>query len=161
MTVKVRVRVEGLNEIYAKLSTSNPIYAAPVRKVFADVTADVESKARKRAPKATGRLAGSIKSRLDARPMPLWARITVDGSGANNFRYPWALEAGHRRAAGQGYAKLGRKAKALSRAEIIFRYRGTRKSTKKWFRGASRGIRKTLQTLLSQAVKEVESRWAR
>lgn len=156
----VKVRVEGLNEIRAKLEKGSELYAEPVRKVFEQVTSDVEAKAKQRAPLRTGRLAGSIRSEISPRAMPLWAKVTVGGTSATSFRYPWALEAGHRRSAGQGYGRLGRKATAHA-ANIVFHYAGTRKRTRRWFRGAARGIRKTLTTLLAQAVKEVQAKWVR
>ncbi len=147
MTVKVRVRIEGINEIRAKLMTADPIYAEPVRKAITEAAETVEARAKKRAPVLTGKLQASVKRQISPQTVPLWAKVTAEAE-RKSFRYPWALEAGK-----------GKKNKAGQHS--ITKYRGTRKKTRRWFRGSARGLRKLLQQALSQAAREIAVKWSK
>jgi len=176
---RVRVRVEGLNQVGAKLN-GNKLYAGPIRKVMERSVEVIAGKAEERAPRKSFKMAGSIETQVDRRPLPTWARVVVTASGRGKHnRYPWILESGHkaRRGARGGVLGFGRiKGKMgtytrtpKGRRKFVFdtskyvnlHYAGTRKSTKGWFKGASRGMRPKIKQLLDQAAREVQQNWQR
>lgn len=156
---KVTLKLEGLSKIITNLN-GNVLYASPMRHVMESIVEIVASKAETRAPKRTYRLAGSVQSQVDSRPLPSWGKITAEATSSQGFRYPFALEAGHRSPRGQGTVKMKRRGPMQS-GMIPLRYRGTKRSTRKWFSGSMRGMKKRAGQLLNWAAREVERNWQR
>ena len=68
------IKIVGLEELQKKALPDNLLYAA-VRKLLTDAGKMVADEARKRAPRRTGRLKGSIDSTVDTAALPQFAKV--------------------------------------------------------------------------------------
>lgn len=96
MTVKVSVQVEGWAEIQRKLRLE-PLLAQPLRTAMDATQRDVAQTVQALAPRRTTRMAASVRTRMDARPIPRWARVQVTARARSRkyprgYRYPRWLE---------------------------------------------------------------------
>lgn len=152
------VKIEGLDRLVRGKMSGELLYFEPMRKVIETITEVTAGRAETRAPKRTYRMAGSIKSQIDPRPLPSWGKVTVGKIGV----YPFALNAGRIAPRGLGRAVTKRRKPLEDSGRYIqLHYRGTRRSTKGWFSGAARGMKKRARQLLDWAAREVEKTWAR
>ena len=74
MSLQINYRVEGLERIQAK-AKDNVLFGPPMRHFFTAGAIAVRAEARKLAPADTGLLRGSIAYEIDAKALPLYARI--------------------------------------------------------------------------------------
>jgi hypothetical protein len=96
MPVRVNLQIEGLAALQRKLR-KEVLLAPPLRSAM---NATVEDAARivvSRAPRASGRMAASVTTRLDKREVPTWGRVSVTARRRSKkyprgFRYPRMLE---------------------------------------------------------------------
>ncbi len=158
---KVSLKIEGLDKLIWTKLVGDTLYAEPMRHVVETITEVVAGKAEERAPKRTYRLAGSIQTEIDSRPLPTWGKVTATAS-SSSVRYPFVLEAGRRAPSGLGRAATKRRKPLQDTSRyILLHYRGTRRSTRGWFSGSMRGMKQRARQLLDWAAREVERSWAR
>jgi hypothetical protein len=134
MPVFVNVRVEGLAALQRKLR-KEVLLAPPLQGAMAATVTDAVQLVEGAAPRRSGRLAASIKSRIDARPVPTWARVSVTArrpsrSNPRGYRYPGWLE---------------------------YNPKSPRQG---WFRGAVRPVRAALRRHVEEARRQIEQIWA-
>lgn len=145
---KVTIRFEGAEELQRKLQ-QRPIYAGPWTAALQKAVKIVMLRAHARAPRGeTGRLDAAITSNMDASVVPLFGIVSTNAVSAKGFRYPFALESGHRGDVELHYATGVRRAK-----------RG--KSTRRWLGGALSGSRPRITRLLERAARQIEAEWGR
>ena len=82
-TMSITMEIKGLDEFLRRVQNPQTL-ARPVRRGMNQSALAVQRQAQLRAPVATGRLRGDIKTDVDSRPIPLWARI-----GPNVFYGPY------------------------------------------------------------------------
>jgi hypothetical protein len=92
------VRVEGLAAIQRKLR-KEVLLAPPLQGAMKATVTDAVQLVERAAPRRSGRLVASITHRLDARPVPTWARVSVTARRrsrkySRGYRYPRLLEYG-------------------------------------------------------------------
>ncbi len=153
----MRIELVGLQRVLGKLTPT--LYAQPLRNFFKRATLSIESEAKPLTPVDTGRLRGSITSRIDSSPIPMWATVGTnvaygqavhDGARAH-FPPPSALEGWARR---HGFGENGGflVARAISR-------RGTK--ARPFLRD---GMRKALGAIRGHATRlgrDIGERWQR
>lgn len=144
---KIEIQAEGLPEFLAKLK-KDEIYGAPWREMFGILIKFGLGQAKDRAPRGTGELRGALISRMDAAEIPLWAVLTTKTGAAENkgFRYGFALDAG------------GGTRKSSGR-QFSYHFRGSRRLTKKWFRGVGNLISRIVKREIRRADKKIEANW--
>ncbi len=155
---KFSVKIEGMNRLVRGKMSGQLLYFRPMRHVMETIVEVVAGKAEVRAPKRTFRMAGSIESQVDSRPLPSWGKVTVGRIGV----YPFVLNAGRRAPRGMGrVATKRRKPLEDPSGYILLHHHNSKRSTKGWFSGATRGMKKRAQQLLDWAAREVEQAWVR
>jgi hypothetical protein len=92
----VSVRVEGLAALQRKLRT-DVLLAPPLTSAMHAAAADAARIVEGRAPRRSGRLADSIQTRVDRRPVPTWASVSVTARRRSRkfprgYRYPRLLD---------------------------------------------------------------------
>lgn len=142
---RLQITMDGGRFLVKKLD-ENVLLAGPWHAAMERVRQIGVAQIRNRAPFASGRLEGSVGSKLDAHPVPHYVILTA-GAENKGYRYGFALDAGH------GKRKGG--------TEYRFHYRGERKLTKGWFKGARAKITPLIAPLLQVAAKAVELEWAK
>ena len=153
------VKVEGLNRLLKKLRYADPIYAEPWRAMMAGLAERGHELAVQRAPRLTGHTAGSVTHTMHQWKVPLWVKISNDATSERGVRYPFVLNAGHRRPSGRGLTKNRRS--PTTEATIKLHYRGTGKSTRRWFSGVLTILRRELKSKLADTARAVEAQWAK
>jgi hypothetical protein len=105
MPIKVSIEVQGLARLQRKLR-KEVLLAPPLAEAMTAGLADAVRIVESRAPRRTGRLAASVTSRLQQKPVPTWGRVSVTARSRSKkyprgYRYPRLLEysakSGHRR----------------------------------------------------------------
>ena len=96
MPVRMNIQIEGLAALQRKLR-KDVLLAPPLRSAMSATVEDAARLVTSRAPRATGRLATSVTTRLDKRPIPTWGRVSVTARRRSKkfprgFRYPRMLE---------------------------------------------------------------------
>lgn len=134
MPIRVNVEVNGLAELQNKLR-ADVLLAPPLTAAMTAGLADVVRIVETRAPRRTGRLAGSVTSRMDRRPVPTWARVAVTANKRTRkyprgYYYPRLIEY---------TAKWGHQG---------------------WFRGAIPPAKAALAQHLATAKRAIERIWA-
>jgi hypothetical protein len=134
MPIRVSIEVEGLAKLQEKLRT-DVLLAGPLTDAMTAGLADVVRIVESRAPRRTGRLAASVTSRVDQRPVPTWGRVSVTASKhtrkyPRGYYYPRLLEY---------TAKFGHE---------------------RWFRGAIPPAQVALARHLAAAKRSIERIWA-
>ena len=137
----VDIRVEGVRRILRKLNTTDPIYAEPWTDTLHEAADMVYREQQTGMPRASGGLAGSHKVTFQARPVPLWAKITANKS-RGGVRYGFVLN----------WGAAGKKR---------FHYAGSGKSTKGWFTDPLDRLQSKLTGMLASAARKIEQVWAR
>lgn len=132
--VRVSIQVEGLAALQRKLR-KEVLLAPPLKYAMTAGTEDAARIVMSRAPRASGRLAASVTTRMDKRPVPTWGRVSVTARRRSKkfprgFRYPRMLEYS---------AKSGHKG---------------------WFRGASIPARSALSRHVESAKRMIERIWS-
>lgn len=100
------VTIEGTNKIKDKLF-NGAVLTRPVRTLFHEAALEVERRAkinatRRPGPRVqTGRLRSSITSTVQARPIPLWAKVST------NVEYASHVEFGHSQRPGRYVPAIG------------------------------------------------------
>ena len=135
MPVRVSVQVEGLTELQRKLRVE-PLLAQPLRIALNATQRDVAQSVEAISPRHSGRMASSIRTRMDARPIPRWARVSVTARRRSR-KYP------------SGY-RYPRWLQYSSKSP----HRG-------WFSRALTPARATLQRHVEAAKRMIESNWSR
>ena len=135
MPVRLNIQVEGLAELQRKLR-KEVLFAPPLRSAMNATVEDAARIVESRAPRASGRMAASVTTRLDKRPVPTWGRVSVTARSRSKkyprgFRYPRMLEYS---------AKSGHQ---------------------RWFRNAVTPARSVLARHLESAKRHIERIWAR
>lgn len=136
------IRIEGLRELLKKLD-GDAVLGQPIKHALNQIGAFGETRAKQRAPRASGRLSAGISHKMDVRPIPLWTKVGyVNGAMPTNkgFRYPYALNASKKR---------------------IYHYAGTKKKTYRWLSGVMAQVRRQFGSLIQNAAREIESNWRR
>lgn len=116
------------------------VFGRELRAMLDETSAEMEVAAHHRAPIGeTLVLSSSITRSVDARAVPLWAKVSADAAN-RDFRYGWALQ---------------------NSAKEYHYLRGpfAGKRTKGWFTGALRGARGRLQQRLAALASQIEARW--
>jgi hypothetical protein len=142
----VRANISGIDKTLAKLRSADPIYAQPWKRGLTALTEETEEAERQAAPKRTETLAGSVTSRMDARPVPEWGLVTatavaenVDKKRGGKFRYGWALNAASR---------WGRKGRSIT-------------PNKGWWAKTFKRMQRRVNEVLGTIAKEIEAKWSR
>ena len=94
-----------------------------------------------RVPVATGKAKATIRHRLQAKPVPMWARVGISPKTKKGFRVMGALEGGG-----------------------MYHYRGTSKQgqkTKGWWSGSLTEAQARVKEILSRVGQRIEARWGR
>jgi hypothetical protein len=137
----VEIRVEGVRRILRKLNAADPPHAGPWTDALHQAADEVYREQQRGMPRASGGLAGSHKKVFQARPVPLWAKITANKS-RGGVRYGFVLN----------WGAAGRKR---------FHYAGTGKSTKGWFTDPMERLQSKINGLLEAAARKIEDVWNR
>lgn len=91
---------EGLTDLRRKIQSLDTQLAKPVTEAFTDLGKRIVDALLGRAPRGqTGRLAGSIRYRINNKPVPLWVKWTANAArrrGGKGGRYGYVLNAGFR-----------------------------------------------------------------
>lgn len=89
----ITVTVEGLPRLMQKLTPSY-LYQPLAKRALEEMGKSAAGQARASAGgfRRTGALAGGIKHKLNAVPVPLWVAVTTDVRGKTGRRYAWILE---------------------------------------------------------------------
>lgn len=140
---RVEVKIDGLRSLLGKFR-GEPVYARAWRRALHRVSLAVKLEARQRAPKLSGRTAKGVYYRMDRHPVPLYS-VVSDRARRKGVRYPFVLEAGHRR------SKRGR--------DVPLHYRGTGRSTRGWFSSLQNEVQGWVNRELREAVRLIEERW--
>ena len=82
-------------------------------------------------------------TKLQAKPVPMWARITANAS-RKRVRYGFVLNAGAAKRKG---------------GSVTLHYRDSGKVTKHWFTGTLSKMQGRVNALLSKAAEQIEARW--
>lgn len=136
-------RIEGLKKLLRDLRTEDPIYAEPWREALTEATEIVQREAQGRAPSATGKLRGSITTKLQAQPVPRWGAVRANARRGKT-RYGFVLN--------WGQAQRG--------AGVVTFHSGGQ-PTKGWFTGALSKLQAHVNGLLDRAARQIEARWGR
>jgi hypothetical protein len=137
-----KVSVEGLDRLLKTIEPEH-LYGDPVRDLLDWGRREGERLAEGRAPRATGRLAGSITSTLKASGAQPHAVIQFSRLASDNgFRYPHALNS----------SRKFRRSVTVSGAS-----KG--KTTYKWFTGVISLVRKAIRSRSKAADAKIESAW--
>lgn len=159
----MRVEIRGLSKLTRNLAADH-LLADTWRKAMERVTQEAESEAKDRAPHLTGKLRASLTHRLDARPIPLYGVVTANAEN-KGFRYPFALDAGHRtpgRPHRRGVTVKRWRRQSYMRGTLIqLHYAGTGKSTAKWFSGSVDKIQGKINNILNDAARRIEQQWSK
>jgi hypothetical protein len=135
MPVRLNIRVEGLPALLRKLR-KDVLLAPPLQAAMSATVTDAVHIVERAAPRRSGRLRTSITSKVDARPVPTWGRVSVTArrrsrTHPRGFRYPRLLE-----------------------------YSG-QSPHQRWFRGAVIPARAALRRHVDAAKRSIERIWAR
>ena len=139
----MKIVIIGLDNLIKKCE-SDYLIAGIWKRVMARSIGIAKSQAGKRAPKMTGTLAGGMISKMDAKPIPLWASVTTNVE-KKGFRYPFALEAGKGKAGATLHYRSGRRKGRTTRA---------------WFSGALGVVKRHIEKIFKEAISEIEQRWS-
>jgi hypothetical protein len=142
LPLAVRAELPNLGRI-KRLCRTNALLAGIWRDAMTDSAEFVEGRMRARVPTGTTRaLESSVSYAVSAQPVPMLAIIAADATGANGFRYGWALQASKR---------------------IPYRYRGKFPGRKalRWASAAlkSKASRAKINEILGRAARRIEGRW--
>jgi len=134
MPFRVTVRIEGLAALQRKLR-KDVLLAPPLKDAMTATVTDTVQLVERAAPRGSGRLAASITHRIDARPVPTWARVAVTARRRSRayprgFAYPRLLEYS---------SKSGHQG---------------------WFRGTFSPARAALKRHVEEARRQIERIWA-
>lgn len=140
--IRMRVVLDGYRELRAKLRSIDEITGKPWADALEDAAQIVQAEGQQRAPRRTGALYGAIKYKMQARPVPMWARVSANKLH-RGFRYGWALNFSQKRQ--YRYRSGGR--------------RGQR--THGWFTDAMGAARSRVDALLERAGRAIERNWGR
>lgn len=138
MTAKITVRIEGVRTLLRDIREHDPVYAEPWEKALNAAVRLAEKAVKARAP---GSLGHYVKTKVQARPVPLWGRVRLPNKSRRGFRYPGALQGGKRYHYRSGS------------------YRG--QETRGWFTKARKSVEGEIAKLLSKAEREIEQRWGK
>jgi hypothetical protein len=141
---KARVKIDGMDKLIYHLQTE-PVYRSPWKQGLRAAVNLGVSVAGSRAPVRRGKLAKSVRGRLQPGKMPLWAIVSA-GATNKGFRYGFALEAGH------GKRKGGR--------EYQF-HRAGGGEVKGWFSGTLDVIQRDVNSILSGVASAIEGEWGK
>lgn len=89
---RLTLKPRNLDAFLRKLANdAEPIMGEPWREMLAAVGSDAERIVRSGAPRASGKLASSIRSRVSKSPRPTWVKIeeTATRSSRRYRRYPY------------------------------------------------------------------------
>jgi len=137
MSASVTLHMIGVPRILEKLRAKH-LYQARAKAIMEDVLETGVKRARRRAPKDSGRLAESISGKMDAAPFPGWAKIELARvTSPRGYPYGYALNASER---------------------YYYRRRG-RRPTHLWFRGVQKGIRGRLNFRLRRLGRDISKAW--
>jgi hypothetical protein len=158
MTVQGKVRIDGDEELIRKLAPGY-LLGPPLHDCLATIMDAWKLEARALAPVDTGALRGSITTRLDPAPVPLWgtigstlgyARAVHDGA-APHFPPPDALRGwAGRHGFGTDPGDLFVLARAISRRA---------RRPRPFLDQAMAGVRQRLPSILTRAGRDLEQRW--
>lgn len=84
------VRVEGLEELLAKLTPE--LYEAAGKQALKEIADAGAQSARGGAPRMSGKLAGSVRPKVNPGAKPAWAAVTVGALSPRGYSYPRLLE---------------------------------------------------------------------
>ncbi len=137
--MKATLKLEGFDEVVAKLR-SDHIYAYAWRRLMTEAAKLVKAAAQGRAPVGSGAMRATMTYKIEPKPVPLYAVITLNQAGK---RYGFLLNAGK----GKGGS--------------VLHYRGTKKRTRRWFIGAISICRKHIQRKMNALAQEIQRTWQR
>ncbi len=136
--MRLTARMEGLTPILRKIE-GNRLLQEPWRQALDEIARAVQERAQRRAPRQRGALAAGITRRLDARPMPWWALVSLGNVTNRGFRYGGALEGGP-----------------------MYHYRSgpyKGRQTRHWFKGTIRSVQRAVNRALEGALRRIEQEW--
>lgn len=147
MAAITKLELIGADELLRKLDES--LYSDAWGAAFSATVKWIYARAQKRAPVGqTGALKSNLRMVVEkSSHVPSWAYVSTNASSPKGVRYPFVLEAGHRRGKG------GR--------DIQLHKRGKKTSTRKWLRGSLGGAKRQAMTYMLTAIKAIEERWGR
>jgi hypothetical protein len=135
----VMIEAPTLKAMIDKLD-GDALLAKPLRQAMEKARDLVEKRARAQAPGGQGHsIDAGISSSIDAKPVPLWAKVSFVSPVRGSFPYGYALEGSkryHYRTAGP----IG-------------------KPTRGWFKSALTASRKEIDALLTTALEEIKAAW--
>lgn len=138
--MNIDIRVDGIAKMLRKFNRTEPIYAKPWTDALTQAAGMVQGDMKHLAPHMTGALEASITTKMQARPVPMYAKVGALPMPRNKgYRYPGALHGGAR-----------------------YHYRSGSLSgqpTKGWLTKPLATLAGKLESLLSQAAGKIESRW--
>lgn len=140
-SIKFTVAVQGLRELRRKTAAGEQLLAPPLHDAMEEIGSTMLSAARAAAPQGrgqAGRQAGMtatlLRSRMQAKPLPLWVRVETTAvrpwSGHGNYSYPKRVEWDPR-----------------------LHHAG-------WLRGAIKRLSSRFDSALAAAGKKIEERWS-
>ena len=88
MPLKIDIELEGLSALRRLLEPPENLYAKPWEEGMDKLASMGGLAAQRSAPLATGKLQGSIRTRVQKKPFPTWIAIRV-GARARKTRYPY------------------------------------------------------------------------
>jgi hypothetical protein len=141
------MHIDGVEALLRKLGEGgDPIHARAWRTALRSAVNLGVRFVQGRAPRASGKLATTIRGRLAPGRVPLWGVVTA-GRQRKGFRVGVALDAGH------GKRKSG--------TIYQFHYAGTGQSTGGWFRDTLAAVQSGINRILSTAAQEINRDWSR
>lgn len=137
--IEFSITVGDWRKVRKHLAEPDSLVGGPWKAALEAAANLVAAEAKTRAPKKSGTLQASITTAYQARPIPLWGKVTAN-TGAK-FRYGWALNFAKKRQ--YHYRSTGRMGQL----------------TLGWFTNAMGAMRDKVNALLERAAAEVERRW--
>lgn len=160
------IEIQGIDRLLKKVERD--VLSGPWKKAMQESLNDIQEEVRGHTPVDTGNLKGSITTKLDQNPMPLWGSVQTlvpyakpleygtgrlsDGPGSS--RQPFRPPA----SALQGWATRHGFANGYQVAAIIFKNGGTR--PRRMFRDSIPAAIEAVRNRFDQAMREIEARWS-
>lgn len=129
MPARVRVQVQGMPQINRMLR-AEPLLQGPLRDAFEDIGRMGVTETRRVGPRLTGKLVGSVESKVGGGAVTKSVKITVKAKSRRGYRYPNWLQ----------YAPRSRH--------------------KGWLDAVKRRLMQAAGPILDRAARAIEARWA-
>jgi hypothetical protein len=141
---QVDIKVEGLNELIDRVR-SDELLARPWRRALGRISMNIKKMVRAEAAthSLSGRTARGVFYKMKREPMPLYS-IVSDRAKRKGARYPFVVNAGHRR---------------MSYGDVQLHWRGTGQSTAGWFTSLQNHFQGLINNALGTAVDQLLNHW--